>query len=103
MISAKLEHYTCMVELLGHAGHLQEVENMVMAMLWKPHVAAQMALLGACRIHGNVEMVECVARQILKWNLTMLLIMVWCQTSMLLLATGISVRMLNVRERKKVG
>ncbi len=29
MISAKLEHYTCMVDLLGHAGHLQEVENMV--------------------------------------------------------------------------
>jgi len=66
MISAKLERYTCMVDLLGHAGHLQEVENMVMAMLWKPHVAAQMALLGACRIHGNVEMVECVARQILE-------------------------------------
>jgi hypothetical protein len=66
MISAKLEHYTCMVNLLGHAGHPQEVENMVMAMLWKPHVAAQMALLGACRIHGNVEMVECVARRILE-------------------------------------
>jgi hypothetical protein len=25
----KLEHYTCMVELVGHAGHLQEAENMV--------------------------------------------------------------------------
>jgi hypothetical protein len=41
--------------------------------------------------------------EVLEWNLTMLLIMVWCQTSMLLLATGIPVRMLNVRERKKVG
>ncbi len=65
MICAKLEHYTCMVDLLGHAGHLQEVENMVMAIPWKPHVAAWMALLGACRIHGNVEMAECVARRIL--------------------------------------
>jgi pentatricopeptide repeat protein len=62
MISAKLEHYTCMVDLLGHAGHLQEVENMVIAMPWKPHVAARMALLGACRMHGNVEMAERVAR-----------------------------------------
>jgi len=26
MISAKLEHYTCRVDLLGHAGHLQEAE-----------------------------------------------------------------------------
>jgi hypothetical protein len=66
MTSAKLEHYTCMVDLLGHAGHLQEVENMVMAMPWKPHVAAWMALLGVCRIHGNVEMAERVARQILE-------------------------------------
>jgi hypothetical protein len=25
-----------------------------------------MALLGACRIHGNVEMAECIAKQILE-------------------------------------
>jgi len=31
MICAKLKHYTCM---LDHAGHVQEVENMVMAMPW---------------------------------------------------------------------
>ncbi len=35
-------------------------------------------------------------------SLKMLLVMGCCQTSMLLLATGISVRMLNSRERKKV-
>ncbi len=58
MISAKLEHYTCMVNLLGHAGHLQEAENMLMAMPLEPHVAASIALLGACRIHGDVEMAE---------------------------------------------
>ncbi len=28
MIPAKLVHYTCMVDLLGHAGHLQDVEIM---------------------------------------------------------------------------
>jgi pentatricopeptide repeat protein len=66
MISAKLEHYTCMVDLLGRAGHLQEAENMIMAMPFEPHVAPWMALLGACRIHGNVEMGERVAKQILE-------------------------------------
>ncbi|CAM6044374.1 unnamed protein product, partial [Sphagnum compactum] len=66
MIPAKLQHYTCMVNLLGPAGHLQEAENMVMAMPCKPHVAAWMALLGACRIHGNVEMAERSAKQILE-------------------------------------
>jgi pentatricopeptide repeat protein len=66
MIPAKLEHYTCMVDLLGRAGHLQEAENMVMAMPCRPHVDAWMALLGTCRIHGNVEFAERVAKQILE-------------------------------------
>jgi pentatricopeptide repeat protein len=35
IIPAKLDHYTCMVDLLGHAGNLQEAENMVMAMSCK--------------------------------------------------------------------
>jgi pentatricopeptide repeat protein len=66
VIPAKLEHYTCMVDILGRAGHLQEAENMVMAMPCRPHVDAWMALLGDCRIHGNVEIAECVAKQILE-------------------------------------
>ncbi|CAM6030978.1 unnamed protein product [Sphagnum balticum] len=37
MISATSEYYTCMVDLLGHTGHLQEAENMVMAMPYQPH------------------------------------------------------------------
>jgi pentatricopeptide repeat protein len=65
-ISTKLEHYTCMVDLLSRAGHLQEAENMVMAMPCKPQVAALMALLSASRIHGNMEMAERVAKQILE-------------------------------------
>jgi hypothetical protein len=69
IIFPKLEHYTCIVDLLGCAGHLQEVENMVMEMPWKLHVAPWMALLGACRIHGNVEMAECIAKRILEMEL----------------------------------
>jgi pentatricopeptide repeat protein len=65
-ISAKLEHYTCMVDLLGRAGHLQEAENMIKAMPYNPNVSVWMALLGACRIHGNVEMAEHVAKQVLE-------------------------------------
>jgi hypothetical protein len=62
MISVKLKHYTCMVNLLSCAGHLQEAENMVMAMPCKQHVAAWMVLLGAYRIHGNMEMAEHIAK-----------------------------------------
>jgi len=65
MITPKLEHYTCMVDLLGRAGRLQEAENMIRAIPWKPH-APSMALLGACRVHGNVQMGECFAKEILE-------------------------------------
>jgi len=66
MISANLKHYTCMVDLLGHAGHLQEAENMIKAKPCKPDVAVWMALLSACRIHGNVDLGECIAKQVLE-------------------------------------
>ncbi|CAK9193272.1 unnamed protein product [Sphagnum troendelagicum] len=75
---------------------------MVMAMPCKPHVAAWMALHGACGVYGNVEMAERIANKFLNWSLKMLLLMCYSQTSMLLLAAGISLRMLSGRERKKV-
>jgi hypothetical protein len=53
MVSAKLGHYTCMVDL-GHAGNLQEAENTMKGMPHKLPVSVRKALLSACRIHGNV-------------------------------------------------
>jgi pentatricopeptide repeat protein len=96
MISAKLEHFTCMIDLLGRAGQLQEAENMLMAMPFKPDVAAWMALLSVCRIHGNMEMAEHIAKQILEMKPEN------AAGYVLLLATGISLRMLNGRKRRKV-
>jgi hypothetical protein len=76
-----------MVDLLGHVGHLQEAKIMVMAMPCKPHVAPwRVLLLSACIIHGNVEMVECVAKQILEMEFD----------------NVVGYRLLNGRERKKV-
>ncbi|CAK9210163.1 unnamed protein product [Sphagnum jensenii] len=66
MISPTVEHYTCMVDLLGRAGHLEEAENMIKSMPCKLHFATCMALLGACRIHGNVKMGERVAKQFIE-------------------------------------
>jgi pentatricopeptide repeat protein len=102
MISPKLEHYTCMVDLLGCAGHLQEAENMTTMMPGKPYVAAHKALLGACTIHGNMEMGEHIAKKFFDWGLKMLWVICCYQTSMILLATGTSLIRLNSRERKEV-
>ncbi|CAK9236426.1 unnamed protein product [Sphagnum troendelagicum] len=66
MISARLEHYTCMVDLLGHAGRLHEAEAIIKTMPYKPDAAVWKALLNACRVHGNMEMGERIAKQVLK-------------------------------------
>jgi pentatricopeptide repeat protein len=65
-IPAKLEHYTCMVDLLGRTDHLQEPENMIKAISCKPNAVVWGALLGVCRIHGNVKMGERAAQQVLE-------------------------------------
>jgi pentatricopeptide repeat protein len=65
-IPAKLEHYTCMIDLLGRSGRLQEAENMIQALPFRPDEALWTALLGACRIHANVEMGERIAKRVLE-------------------------------------
>ncbi len=97
MVSAKLEHGTCVVNVLGCAGHLKEAENIINVI---PHMAPWKALLSGCRILSNLEMGKHDAKWVLEfWSLKMLQVMFCCQTSMLLLATSISVK----QQRKERG
>lgn len=57
-----LEHYTCMVDLLGKAGLVEEAEELVMGMELEKDEALWNALLAACKIHGKVEVAERVER-----------------------------------------
>ncbi|XP_068643379.1 pentatricopeptide repeat-containing protein At4g21065-like [Aristolochia californica] len=62
----KLQHYACMVDLLGRAGHLGEAYRFIMSMPIEPDVVVWGALLGACKIHKKVELGKFVAHQILE-------------------------------------
>ncbi|CAO1944622.1 unnamed protein product [Urochloa humidicola] len=53
-----LEHYTCMVDLLGRAGRLEEARELISSMPMAADGAVWGALLGACKIHKNVEVGE---------------------------------------------
>ncbi|KAL2935353.1 hypothetical protein RDABS01_018471 [Bienertia sinuspersici] len=64
-VEAKPEHYSCMVDLLGRAGKLKEATNLISRMPFKPHAAIYGSLLGASRIHKNMEMAEFAARNLL--------------------------------------
>lgn len=70
-IVPKLEHYGCMVDLLGRAGKLHEAYNFIQNMPIKPDSVIWGTLLGACSFHRDVEIAEKAANalfQLEPWN-----------------------------------
>ncbi|XP_078430669.1 pentatricopeptide repeat-containing protein At5g66520-like [Wolffia australiana] len=59
------EHYGCVVDMLGRAGRLEEAYGLAMG-LPEGHAnhAVWGALLGGCRIHGDVDMAERVVGEV---------------------------------------
>ncbi|KAL1330151.1 hypothetical protein HN51_047306 [Arachis hypogaea] len=57
-IEPKIEHYGCMVNLLGRAGHLQEAFDLVRGMKIDPDPVLWGTLLWACRLHNNASLGE---------------------------------------------
>ncbi|XP_057955677.1 pentatricopeptide repeat-containing protein At4g14170-like [Malania oleifera] len=49
-------HYACMVDLLGRAGLMQEAVELIKGLPIVPDANIWGALLGACRIYGNIEL-----------------------------------------------
>ncbi|KAL5994860.1 hypothetical protein ACLOJK_024917 [Asimina triloba] len=60
----KVEHYGCMVDLLGRAGLLQEAKELIDKMDIEPNAIVWGALLSACSIHGNVEIGKLAAAHV---------------------------------------
>ncbi|XP_057455370.1 pentatricopeptide repeat-containing protein At2g22410, mitochondrial [Lotus japonicus] len=65
-ISPKVKHYSCMVDLLGRAGHLEEAEQLIKSMPMAADAAVWGALFFACRVHGNVLIGERTALKLLE-------------------------------------
>ncbi|KAI3900109.1 hypothetical protein MKW98_001009 [Papaver atlanticum] len=59
-----IEHYACMVDILGRAGKLGEVENFIEKMNIMPNALVWQTVLGACKMHGNVEFGERAAEKL---------------------------------------
>ncbi|XP_071712114.1 pentatricopeptide repeat-containing protein At2g22410, mitochondrial [Rutidosis leptorrhynchoides] len=60
------KHYSCMIDLLGRAGLLEEAEELIKSMPTKPDEIVWGALFFACRVHMNVEMGERAAFKLLE-------------------------------------
>lgn len=63
-LKPKIEHYGCMVDLLGRGGLLDEAYNVIRALPVERDATAWRSLLGACRIYGNVELAERVKEEL---------------------------------------
>ncbi|KAF3790006.1 Pentatricopeptide repeat-containing protein [Nymphaea thermarum] len=62
----KMEHYGCMVDLLGRAGLQEEAKDFIDKMPMKPDAGVLGALFGACTIHGNVKLGEVIGKQVIE-------------------------------------
>ncbi|WOL16546.1 pentatricopeptide repeat-containing protein [Canna indica] len=65
-IAPSAEHYSCMVDILGRAGLLEEATEYIESMPMPPGASAWGALLGACAIHKNVELGELACERLLE-------------------------------------
>ncbi|KAK9690363.1 hypothetical protein RND81_09G122600 [Saponaria officinalis] len=62
----KIEHYGCMVDLLGRAGLLQDAYEMTQTMPLQPNEVVWGALLAACKVHINLDLGEIAGKELLR-------------------------------------
>nr|GMD32735.1 pentatricopeptide repeat-containing protein At2g13600 [Ipomoea batatas] len=60
------DHYTCMVDILGRAGCLDEARNLIESMPIPPDGVVWGSLLSACKTHGDMDLGKHVAEKLLE-------------------------------------
>lgn len=65
-IAPNVEHYGCMIDILGRAGLLDEAKELIEGMPMPPCASVWGALLGACAIHKNIELGEYAFRHLIE-------------------------------------
>ncbi|KAL6135453.1 hypothetical protein ACLB2K_067681 [Fragaria x ananassa] len=67
-IVPRMEHYACMVDLLGHSGSLVEAIEFINSMPFEADALIWRTFLGACRVHCDDELGKHAAKMIMKQN-----------------------------------
>ncbi|KAK1301824.1 Pentatricopeptide repeat-containing protein [Acorus calamus] len=63
-IEPDIVHYGCVVDLLGRAGQLRDAQELILRLPFKPNSIIWNSLLGACRVHGDMDLAEWVAEKL---------------------------------------
>jgi pentatricopeptide repeat protein len=64
-IEPRLDHYSCMVDLLGRSGLLNDAYELIINMPMEPNSGVWGALLSACRVYGDIELGKVVAERLI--------------------------------------
>lgn len=65
-ITPSMEHYSCMVDLLGRAGQLEEAEKLIRRMPIHPNEVVLGSLLGSCSVHNKLQLGERLMRELVE-------------------------------------
>lgn len=65
-IHPKMQHYCCMVDLLGRDGNLDVAYKFIRAMPFEANSVIWRSFLSSCRLHGNVEMARIASTKLLE-------------------------------------
>ncbi|KAH6816387.1 hypothetical protein C2S51_021207 [Perilla frutescens var. frutescens] len=65
-LEPKLEHYCCLVDLLGRAGLVKEAEERILTMPMRSNAVLWRSLLGAARVHGDLEIGEVAVKKLVE-------------------------------------
>lgn len=65
-VKHRMEHYGCVVDLLGRARLLEDALAFIERMPIKPNAVLWASLIGACITHGDTELAEKVSRRVVE-------------------------------------
>lgn len=65
-VPVEIEHYACMVELLGRGGRLREAAQLISTMPVRPDAVVWGAFLGACSARGDLRAAKQALKQLLE-------------------------------------
>lgn len=63
-VKVRMEHYACMISLLGRVGKLDEAYSLIQTMPYKPDGCIYGALLSSCRTYNNLHMAKIAAEKL---------------------------------------
>ncbi|KAL9324242.1 hypothetical protein ACSQ67_009099 [Phaseolus vulgaris] len=65
-IEPRIEHYGCLIDLLGRAGRFDEAMEVVNCMSMEPDEVVWGSLLNGCKVHGRSDLAEFAAKKLVE-------------------------------------